>query len=535
MNRFKGFLFFLMVAIIWILISAGCRGSQPGYNTIQVHIKVDQQIKNLSLQQGMTVSDALFESGIELNLTDKVFPPGYTVLTDGMEIFITRVIERSEAVSVVLPFERQIIKNDSIPKGEMRLLQAGKNGLEEITYRITEEEGVEKTRVAIRRIVVEEPVPEIMMVGTQQGYTPLTFPGKIVYVSSQNAWLIDGETGNRRPIVSTGDLDGRILELSPDSHWLLFTRQLDNLEDGINALWLVNVTDPQAEPIDLEVRNIIHYADWSPQSPTASLNYTIAFSTVEPRPSAPGWQANNDLQMIEITEAGTVLERKIIIDVNSGGQYGWWGTTFAWSPDTDIMAYSRPDSIGLVDLEDGTIDELAKIIPYQTRGDWAWLPPMAWGSNSDILYFITHGNPIGIEKPEASKVFDLMAIYHKQSTIGPLVHQTGMFSNIALSPENDTPSGEGSFDLAFLQAIDPLESEQSRYRVVVMDSDGSNPQSIFPAEGEMGLEPGEMIWAPDGSRIAVLYQNNLWLIDLGMDLAQRITADEQTIAFNWGE
>jgi hypothetical protein len=536
MSRLRGSLIRLTLCILWMLISAKCAGSQPGSSSVQVHIKADQQIKDIALPVGSTVSDAIQASGIGLRLNDKVVPPGYTLLIDGMQIQVTRISERTEVVSAVLPFERQILKNDSLPEGEIRLLQPGENGLEEITYQVIEEDGIEKTRVAVRRDVLEEPVPEIMMVGTQQGYTPITFPGTIVYVSSQNAWLIDGETGNRRPVVSTGDLDGRILDLSPDGHWLLFTRQFDDLQEGINSLWLIDVTIPQAEPMDLEIQNIIHFAEWSPNSPTPLSNYTFAYSTVEPRPSAPGWQANNDLQTIEITNAGTFIQSETILETNSGGQYGWWGTSFSWSPEADLVAYSRADSIGLVDMEEKTIEEIVEIIPYQTQGDWAWLPPITWGSNSDILYFVTHGKPIGLEKPETSQVFDIMAVYRKQSTMGPLLGQSGMFSYLALSPERDTTSpGEESYSLAVLQAIDPLESEVSRYRIVLMDRDGSNQQSIFPIEGEMGLEPGEIIWAPDGKQIATIYQNNLWVIDLNLGLPHRITADGQTIAFDWSK
>jgi hypothetical protein len=518
-----------------MLITTNCTGSKPESSTIQVQIEVDQHIISQSLPQGSTVSDAIQATGIEISLNDKVSPPGYTILTDGMEIVIARVTERSEVINAVLPFERQILKNESIPEGEMRLLQPGKNGLEEITYRIIEEEGLEKSRTVTRRIVIEEPVPEIMMVGTQQGYTPLTFPGTIVYVSAQNAWLIDGKTGNRRPIISTGDLDGRILELSPDGRWLLFTRKFDNLEEGINTLWTLDVTDPEAEPIDLEVQNIIHFADWSPRSPTAMSNYIIAYSTVETRPSAPGWQANNDLRILEISYVGTVARREIILETNSGGQYGWWGTNFVWSPDGDVLAYARADSIGLVDLEERTTEERFELIPYQSGGDWAWLPSIAWGFDSQILYFVDHGKPVGLEKPESSKVFNIMALYDKQSTMGPLLSQSGMFATLALSPGSDVLLGEKGQRLATLQAIDPLESETSRYRLVVMDLDGSNQLSIFPPSGELGMEPGKIAWAPDGSQIATLYQSNLWVIDPGLEIEHRITADGQTVAFDWSQ
>jgi Tol biopolymer transport system component len=500
---------------------------------IDISIEADGRVEAISIDSGSTVSDALRKSDIELGTNDKVDPPGYTILVDGMQITVVRVEERYQIESVVLPFERQIIKNEAIPESETRLLQPGKNGLEEITYRIVEEEGQEHMRVPIKRVVVEEPVPEILMIGTQRGYAPITFSGTIAYVSAGNAWLIDGDTGNRRPVVSSGDLDGRILRLSPDSRWLLFTRAVENDQEGINTLWLADMEDPEAEWIDLEVENVIHFAEWSPQSPSEIGTYTIAYSTVEPRLSAPGWQANNDLQIIRITQAGTVYQQSVWMETNPGGQFGWWGTNFSWSPDGSQIAYSRPDSIGLVDVENDRFESLVEITPYRTMGDWAWVPPIAWSPDGEFIYFVRHGEPLALEEPESSQVFDIMALTLDGSTIGPLVRQSGMFSYLAPSAIEELPYDETSYSLAFIQATLPLESETTHYRLVLMDHDGSNRRDVFPPQGEVGLEPGQIRWSPDGGRLAILYQDDLWIIDCQLDLPQRITANGQTLAFDW--
>jgi Tol biopolymer transport system component len=425
------------------------------------------------------------------------------------------------------------VKNEAISEGETHLLQPGKNGLEEITYRVIEEEGSGPWRVPVQRTVVIDPIPEIMMIGTQRGYIPLTFPGKITFVSAQNAWIIDGETGSRKPIVSTGDLDGRILELSPDGRWLLFTRQKQDSQNVINSLWLIDLLDPGASPIDLEVENIIHYAEWYPLSPSEVQTYTIGYSTVEARSSPPGWQANNDLHVLRITEGGIVYDNDTIIETNSGGQYGWWGTKFRWSPDGNNIAFSRADSIGFVNFDENTLEPVIEITPYQTLSDWAWIPPIDWGPNSDTLYFIDHGEPTAFESPEASQTFHVMAFSFENSTIGPLVRKTGMFSHLATSPEAETLSGESAYSVAFLQAIQPLESETSDYRLMLMDHDGSNQIRLFPPEGDGGLQPGSITWAPDGSRTALIYENNLWIIDPIKLISQPITSESQTTAFDW--
>jgi hypothetical protein len=519
---------------MWILISA-CASTSSGTHQLDVRIEADGQVEVLSLPLGSTVSDAIENSDFKLGESDEVSPPGYTKLNSGMVIRIRRIVEYFETETSILPFERQIIKNEAISEGETRLLQSGKNGLEEITYRVVEEEGSTPWRVAIQRSVILDPVPEIMMVGTQRGYTPLTFPGKITYVSAQNAWIIDGETGARKPIVSTGDLDGRILDFSPDGKWLLFTRQNQDPQDGINSLWIIEIGNPDAEMIDLEVENIIHYAEWYSLSPSDFQTYTIAYSTVEPRSSPPGWQANNDLHFLRMTDAGTIYETDTILEINSGGQYGWWGTKFKWSPNGQELAYSRADSIGVVNLEEGILEPWIQITPYQTLSDWAWIPPLAWSPDSENLFFIDHGKPTAFETAEGSQAFHLMALSSERSTIGPLVQESGMFSHIQASPEVGTFEGRFDYWLAYFQAIHPTESETSDYRLMLMDHDGSNQHLLFPAEDDEGLEPGPISWAPDGSRIALIYKGNLWVIDPQKLITQPITSEGQTTAFDWSQ
>lgn len=479
------------------------------------------------------MSEALKRSGIELGAQDKVNPPGYSLLINGLKITVIRVTERLETEQITIPFERQIIRNETLPEGEMRLIQPGKTGIEEITYRIVEEDGQIKLRTAINRTLVEAPVHEIMMAGVQQSYVPVLFSGSIAYLSAGNAWLIDGNTGNRRPLLLSGDLDGRVFKLSPDLRWLLFTRHTDPNEQGINSLWVIDTQSSSSEPISLEAKNIIHFADWSPNSPSASSFYSIAYSTVEPRSASPGWQANNDLHLLIINYYGTIINRQTILDTNPGGQYGWWGTMFSWAPIQGKFTYARPDGIGLVDRSDGTLQPLIEIIPYQTQGDWAWIPPFSWSPDGKILFFIQHGKPMGLESPEASPIFIMMSFSNQLGFIGPLTQQAGMFASIACSTEEYRPQGEVAYRIAYLTAIFPLDSENSNYRLVVMDRDGSNQNTVFPPEDEMGLKPGNLLWSPSGDQIALLFQQDLWIIDPDTGFSQQVTVDGQTLTFDW--
>jgi hypothetical protein len=367
------------------------------------------------------------------------------------------------------------------------------------------------------------------MVGVQTAFTPLPIEGHLAYVSGRNAWLLQGDTGNRRPLVVSGDLDGRIFTLSPDGQWLLYSRQSDEGSDEINSLWVIATGDPEAEPIDLRARNVVHFADWLPDA--ASL--TLAYSTVEPSPSPPGWQANNDLVYVTFTSAGVVLQPVTVIDTNAGGQYGWWGTTFAWGEDQRQLAYARADSIGVIDFEFDSFEPVYEFSPFQTFSDWAWVPGVAWGRDNRTLYFVQHGEPLALESSGASPVFNLLALTGPGGLELSLASRTGMFAYPSVSPPVEQPEGEIAYTVAFLQALSPLESQESTYRLTVMDRDGSNRRSLFPPEGEPGLEPRPVAWSPGADRIALIYRGDLWVVDVESGLGNRLTSDGQAEAYDW--
>lgn len=518
-----------LTACVLALTLCACRGPRATAKTIEVEIVADGTSQMLAVPSGATVQQALESSGVTLNALDQVDPPGYVVVADGTRVKITRVEESFEIEEIVIPFERQTIRNESLPEGETRLLQPGSNGTQEVTYRIIHEEGVEISRTPVKNVVIQQPIPEIIMVGLQSAYTPLAIEGKLAYVSSNNAWTIQGDTGNRRPLILSGDLDGRVFQLSPDGRWLLFTRQAEQDDEFINSLWVISTSESDAEPVDLKARNIVHFADWVPSTSTQ----TVSYSTVEPSPAAPGWQANNDLIFVSFTKSGVVMRPTTILESNAGGQYGWWGTHFAWGGDERHLAYARADGIGWVDFENQRFEQLHDIVPYQTLSDWAWVPGLAWGQDNRTLLFIDHGKPIGLESAGSSPVFNLIAMAGKGGVLLPLSTRTGMFAYPAVSPVVEQPSGEISYRIAFLQAISPLESEDSGYRLWVMDRDGSNLQTLFPAQGEVGLQPHQVVWSPGADRLALIYRGDLWVIDAVNGVGQRITGDGQTSNFNW--
>jgi hypothetical protein len=516
----------ILASLLFALQS--CRGRSATIEMVSITVSADGQRHEMALPSGSTVLQALQAAGITLGQLDRIEPPSYAVVSEGMLIHVSRITERFEIESSVLPFEQQTLRSETLPSGETQLIQGGQNGLVETTYRIIEEEGIEISRAPVKHTIIREPVPEILLIGTQSVYTPLPIAGTLAYAASGNAWILRGDSGSRRPVYVGGDMDGQVFALSPDGDWLLFTRQEQDIE-VFNSLWVVSTIEPDATPIDLGARNIIHFADWLPSASTP----TIAYTTAEPRPAAPGWQANNDLVLLSFSTEEMDFVSQIIIPTNAGGEYGWWGTEFRWAPDGSRLAYARPDGVGIVNLDTPAFTPWLSITPYQSLSDWAWVPGIDWSDDGGTLFVVEHGPPIGIEEPQASPAFNLSAVIEEGSLSLPLVERVGMFAYPSCSPCIEGRGSGQNCLLAFLQALSPLESDRSRYQLVVMDRDGSNRRSLFPAEGEQGLEPQRVVWSPDAARIALIYRGDLWIVDISAGVGQRLTGDGQTTGISW--
>lgn len=524
---------YAIVCLVIALLLAGCAAPQVNQDEIQIGINADGQSYPVNIPAGSSVADALENAGIPLNDNDEVEPPLYTILSDADVIQVTRVEEVFETRQEIIPYERQTVRNESLPEGETRLIQLGQNGLKELTYRSVYKDGEAFSNDTVKSVILQAAVPEIKMVGVQTVFAPIPIPGIIAYMAGGNAWIMEDSTANRRALVTSGDLDGRVFALSPNAGWLLFSRKSDkDPAEEINTLWVVNINGRPKEPIPIGVSNVVHFAGWRPNA-----GARVYYSTVEPRAAAPGWQANNDLYMISFTASWSSKPKKIV-DANAGGIYGWWGMDFTWSPDGRKLAYARPDGIGLVDVTNGELDPLLDITALNTHSDWAWIPGISWGADTKNLFTTTHAIGSTLIGAEDSPYFDMSAISIDGGSAIQMAPQTGMFAYPSASPMR--PSGdERIYQVAYLQAIFPAQSESSRYRIVVMDRDGSNRRTLFPPADAPGLEPQKVVWTPApvpgqvGDFLAAVYQGNLWLIDSGSGKTYQITGDGLISRIAW--
>ncbi len=515
--------------ILWVVFSLFILNNSaviiPRYENITITIAVDNTKKNYSIPSGSTVSQAIKKAGITLNALDKVTPALNTPISQGLVITIIRVTEVFHDEQKVIQFAQQIVKNESLPEGETHLIQQGKNGIQLITYKTVLEDNRKVSDTIVSTEIITPAVPEILLIGIQSDLPTLEIPGTIAYLTAGNAWIMDRNTGNRIPVDVTGKLDGFIFDLSSDGKWLLYTRKLDNGNTGthpINELYAADVTKTEIHPVSLGIKNVISHAAWVPDS-----NLTISFSTAEPRITSPGWQSNNDLHLLSFSADGNITRNETILEPNAGGLYGWWGTSFLWAPNGKQLAYSRPDSIGMVNVEKKELVPLITYAPIETGGNWAWVPEITWSPNGDMLYYTKNTS-----NNSSNATFNLEGLVTNNITI-PLIANTGAFTYPTASP----PDTYGRFMIAYLKANNPQNSSNSLYMLHIMDQDGSNDEAVFPKSVGSGLKPQQAVWGM-GSRsarrhLALLYDGNLWILSLEDMKSQQITNDNSIVKLDW--
>jgi hypothetical protein len=376
----------------------------------------------------------------------------------------------------------------------------------------------------------------VVYIGINDTLEPVAIEGTLAYISAGQAWVIQGNSTTRRPVTLESDLDGRVFDLSSDGQ-LLFTRLTADTDDPSfsNELWVISDLT-SGDPQFLQQTDILTAA-WQP-----GVEDTVSYSSAAPGGGFQGWTAFNDWWIMRVNPfSGEVLDIEAVIDQNVSGTFAAWGTRFAWSPDGDLLAYAKADGVGLVDFGSGDFGDFRLSFPFFNAAiadNWVWQPTLSWSENGRWVITTVHGPPYSAEAPEDSIIFNV-AVFEvdpdddEPVTIRTFVEQAGIWANPQFSPE----LSDGTYRIAYLQARDPLNSVGTEYDLVVMDRDGSNRQVIFPSEGNVGIRPvtldGDFVWSPSGRQLAIVYQREIWLVDVETGLTQQLTNDGQASNPHW--
>lgn len=513
-------LFVSISCLIFLLFLSACEPETVDTGLV-VTLIADGRERAIPQTQPITVGELLRAQEIELSALDDVNPPIFTQITNGMRITVVRVTEENECEENPLAYQTRRVPNEALQSGQERLAQSGQPGREQVCYRVQIRDGVPQPRVEVSRVVVSAPQDEVIYIGPSGTIQSMPITGTLAYISSDNIWIVRGDTTNKLQLTTTNDVDQRVFSLSPDGESLIYARTTygTDTQSTFNRLYLLNNTRNQVTPLQLLPENVL-YAEWVPGQAN-----TFSYSTGQVTTTAPGWDADNNLWLMQINPAtGESVDASQLVPDSFGGFYGWWGTYFRWSPDGSQLAWSSADTTGIVDLETGDLIPLLTYPYFQTNQPWSWRSTVSFSPENDFILTTIHGLPVGSEPPATSPAFHV-AVSDLEGTLNvTLAQNAGIWSTPQYAPVNTVNNAS----IAYLRARDLSNNVNATaaYDLVVADRDGSNARVIFPESGGAGLNANaSFTWSPDGENIAFIFQGNVWVVNVNTRSANQVTLD----------
>ena len=507
-------------------LCAAC-GPRQEELSIELRILVDGGERTRIFTQALTVDQALSAEGIELGPRDRLSHPQVSPVSDGMTLTVRRVAEERECLRQSIGFERRRAPKESLRPGETQLGQLGRPGAEEACYTIILEDGAEAERQLLSPpALIEAPVTEITYYGFAQEIEPVAIAGRLSYINHGDVWTITRDASKKRQLTHGLDLDGLVFDQSGDGQRLLFSAETDAGSDFFNALWLLKVGE-DAIPLRLTPTDVL-YAQWRPR-----VKDTLAYSTGLRSRGASAPSALNNLWLLRLDlDSGHTVSISEALPESVGGDYGAYGTRFAWSPDGAKLAWARADGLGMVDFSDRRLTTLLDYAAFRVSASWVWRTTLSWSLDSRLLAATAHGAPVGGEPAAASPIFDIAVASADGAFAAPLKRRTGMWAAPAFSPDAAPAGGYRVGYLAWLAARQAENSLSSDYDLMLADRDGSNARAIFPPPGEPGFlrrdlasHAPDFAWSPDARHIAIVYRGDIWLVDVMSAAAAQVTFD----------
>ncbi|WP_272950254.1 resuscitation-promoting factor [Nocardioides cynanchi] len=121
----------------------------------------------------VTVGQALRAMHVRLGKHDIVHPGRHHVISDGDKLVLTRIrVVRRHVSSESVAYSTVTHNDSSMLQGRTTVTRAGRDGLRDVTYKITYRNGRLVARRVVSAQVLRSPVPQIERVGTKTAPTP---------------------------------------------------------------------------------------------------------------------------------------------------------------------------------------------------------------------------------------------------------------------------------------------------------------------------------------------------------------------------
>ena len=119
-----------------------------------------------------------------------------TMVYEGLNLSVTSIVTEEQTYSETIPFQSTTVNDDNMKKGAQKVRTEGKNGEKTITASVTYINGVESTREILSEEIIQEPVNEVVAVGTGKNVktTSGSYQGGKVTIGNGTITLENGKT-----------------------------------------------------------------------------------------------------------------------------------------------------------------------------------------------------------------------------------------------------------------------------------------------------------------------------------------------------
>ncbi len=147
--------------------------TQPGDGVSEITVRRSQliSINNRgealeTVSYGETLGELLDRLGVAVPADCSISMALSTPTYDGMEVFIDRILEVTETYTVDIPYETVYCYDSALPEGEQEVLVAGVTGQLLRQANVVYVDAVETSRTVVKETVLQQPVNEMISVGT---------------------------------------------------------------------------------------------------------------------------------------------------------------------------------------------------------------------------------------------------------------------------------------------------------------------------------------------------------------------------------
>jgi uncharacterized protein YabE (DUF348 family) len=133
---------------------------------VQVRLVIDGRERRV-ITNAPSVAYLLDSMGVVLHRRDRVIPAAEAELDSGMQIRVVRVQVRRISEQAEIPYGTEVVYSDELLHGQRRVDRAGVPGLQELTFKVRLEDGVEVFRDLLERRRLRDPMSQVLVIGTR--------------------------------------------------------------------------------------------------------------------------------------------------------------------------------------------------------------------------------------------------------------------------------------------------------------------------------------------------------------------------------